>query len=75
MQVDERLVQMEDRLTERMRDMQTEILRVFIEFQQRNQSRDTALERSLPPLTDRLSSVERRWLEIEKKLLLNPPAA
>jgi hypothetical protein len=66
---------LEERLTERMRDMQTEIIRVFMDFQQRNESRDGFQSKTSAALDERLLLVERRLFEIEKKLLLEPPAA
>ena len=73
--LDSRLRDMEDRLIERMRDMQTEIIRVFMEFQQRNEARDNWQEKTASALGERVASVERRLLQIEAKLLLEPPAA
>lgn len=81
--LEERLIQriehsqteLEERLTERMRDMQTEIIRVFMDFQQRNESRDGFQSKTSAALDERLLLVERRLFEIEKKLLLEPPAA
>lgn len=73
--LDDRLRRSHNDLVERMRDMQTEIIRVSMEFQQRNETRDAAVETQLPPMTERMASIERRLLEIEKKPLLNPPAA
>jgi hypothetical protein len=67
--------EIEDRMTERTRDMQTEIIRVFMEFQQRNEARDDMHEKTGAVLSERVASVERRLLQIEKKLLLEPPAA
>jgi len=67
--------QIEEHTTERTRDMQTEVIRVFMEFQQRNESRDGSLDKATAGLSERLGMVERRLFEIERKLLLEPPAA
>lgn len=64
-----------DQVMERIHDTETRIVRVFMEFQERNETRDTAQEKAASALADRLASVERRLREIEKKLLLEPPAA
>ena len=66
---------LEGRLTERMGLMQTEIIRVFMEFQELNESRDGSLDKATAGLSERLGMVERRLFEIERKLLLEPPAA
>ena len=55
--------------------MQTEVIRVFMEFQQRNESRDGSLDGATAGLSERLGMVERRLFQIERKLLLEPPAA
>ena len=67
--------EIEDHTTERTRDMQTEVIRVFMEFQQRNESRDGSLDKATAGLSERLGMVERRLFQIERKLLLEPPAA
>lgn len=69
------LDQMKGELIERIRDTETRIVRVFMDFQERNETRDGAQEKAGAALADRLASVERRLREIEKKLLLEPPAA
>ncbi len=66
---------LEGRLTERMGTMQTQIIRVFMEFQELNESRDGSLDKATAGLSERLGMVERRLFEIERKLLLEPPAA
>ena len=73
--IDVRLRELEDRLIERMRDMQSEIVHVFMEFQARNEDRDALQEKTAAVLSDRVASVERRLRQIEAKLLLEPPAA
>jgi hypothetical protein len=67
--------EIEDHTTERTRDMQTEVIRVFMEFQQRNESRDGMLDKVTGGLSERLGMVERRLFQIERKLLLEPPTA
>ena len=73
--IQEQMAAMKDELIERMRDMQTEIIKVFMSFQERNESRDVAQEQATAALSARVSMMEHRILEIEKKLLLNPPSA
>ncbi len=70
-----RMQEHEDRLIERLRHTQTEILRVFLDFQQRNEARDTTHDQTAAGLVSRMASIERRLLQIEAKLLLEPPAA
>ena len=70
-----RLSGMEKRLLERMRDMQTELLKAFLPYQEQASLRDSALEARQCALEARSGSVERRLSEIEKKLLMSPPAA
>ena len=68
-----------DTLTERMRDMQTEILKAFEPWQENIHARTRLLERTWAAVDDtakaRMDTIERRLTEIEKKLLLNPPTA
>ena len=73
--VDERLTGMEERLLERMRDMQTELLKAFLPYQEQTRLRDAALEARQAALEGRFHTVEGRLVEIEKRLFLNPPAA
>ena len=63
-----------DQLTETMRDGQTEILRAFHGFTQTVQTRFLAADDTEAGIKKRLTVVEERLLEIEKKLNL-PPAA
>src|ERR1035437_1321147 len=42
--MDERMTGMEERLLERMRDMQTELLKAFLPYQEQTRLRDSALE-------------------------------
>ena len=73
--IDERLAGMEERLLERMRDMQTELLKAFLLYQEQKRLRDSALEARQSALEARANTVEVRLGEIEKRLFLNPPAA
>ena len=70
---------MEARLTERMRDMQTEILKAFLPWQDTVRIQFRELEantgNSVVAVKQRVDVLERRLGEIEKKLLLEPPAA
>ena len=66
---------MEDRLVERMRDMQTEMIKVFTNYQDQNSSRDTMHEKNTSALTERMGKLEDRVRLIESKLMLEPPAA
>ena len=73
--MDERMTGMEERLLERMRDMQTELLKAFLPYQEQARLRDAALEVRQAALEGRFNTVEGRLVEIEKRLFLNPPAA
>jgi hypothetical protein len=70
---------MENRLSERIRDSQTEILKAFLPYQESQNLRLRTLEAKLSNtdtgITERMAILERRLAEIEKRLLLNPPAA
>jgi hypothetical protein len=61
------------------RDAQTEILRGFHTYQQSADLRIRTVEAKMgnvdAGLSQRVDNVERRLWEIERKLLLNPPAA
>jgi len=58
-----------------MRDMQTELLKAFLPYQEQTRLRDSALESSLIRPGSARHTVEVRLSEIEKKLFLNTPAA
>jgi len=77
--VDQRFTSLEERLIEQMRDMQTELLRGFGPWQEGIQTRMAELELAARTgegaIKKRMEIVERRLWEIEKKLLMNPPAA
>jgi hypothetical protein len=68
------LAEREDRLTEAMRDGQTEILKAFYGFTETVQTRFKAQDDTEAGLKKRLTLVEGRLIEIEKKLNM-PPAA
>ncbi len=69
------MTEMEARLIERMRDMQTELLKAYLPAQQQSQIRDNLLEARGAAVESRVAIVEGRLLEIEKRLMMNPPAA
>ena len=68
-----------EEVQERVRDAQTEILKAFFPFQQSSDIRMRKLEANLSntdtALTERMGVVERRLQEIERRLIINPPAA
>ena len=67
------------RLIERMRDMQTELLKAFGAWQENVQARVRQMEitagNSEATILARMDTLERRLFEIERRLLMNPPAA
>ena len=69
----------EERLSKQMRDMQTELLKALHHWQQdvRIQFREFEANagNSLHAINEQMSIMERRVTEIEKRLLMNPPAA
>ena len=75
----DRLQATEERLSEQMRDMQTELLKAFLPRQDNVRIQFRELEantgNSVQSVKLRMDVIERRLGEIEKKLLLNPPAA
>ncbi|HXK07676.1 MAG TPA: hypothetical protein VMS37_35110 [Verrucomicrobiae bacterium] len=68
-----------DGVQEVVRDSQTEILKAFLPFQEATNIRFRALEAKVSNtdvgITERMAILERRLQEIEKRLLMNPPAA
>ena len=70
----ERLNALEERSTERLRDMQTELLRAFYSFAQSVDTKLKETEIADIMLRQRLTAVESRVTEIEKRLNM-PPAA
>jgi hypothetical protein len=77
--LDDRLKATEERLSEQIRDVQTELLKAFLPWQSQVQVQFREIEantgNSIQAVKMRMDIMERRLLEIEKKLLLNPPAA
>jgi seryl-tRNA(Sec) selenium transferase len=69
----------EERLSEQLRDMQTEILKAFLPWQEQVRIQFRELEantgNSVFATKQRMDVVERRPGEIEKRLLMNPPPA
>ena len=65
---------LESRITENMRDMQTELLKAFYGFTESVQSRFKAQDDTEAGLKNRLTVLEGRLLEVEKRLNM-PPAA
>lgn len=68
------LSSLEARLTEQMRDMQTKILQAFYGFAETAQSRFKAQDDTEAGLKHRLTVIENRLLEVERRLKM-PPAA
>jgi hypothetical protein len=68
-----------DFVMEAVRDSQTEVLKAFLPYQESSNVRMRALEAKLSNvdsgLSERVSIVERRLQELEKRFLQNPPAA
>ena len=68
-----------ERITELVRDAQTEILKAFFPFQESVNVRFRKLEvdstNTNLALSERMNFLERRLQEIEKKLLMHPPTA
>jgi len=68
-----------EKVAEMVRDAQTELLRGFLGYQENTDLRIRTVEAKVSNvdtgLSQRVNHVERRLWEIEKKLLLNPPAA
>lgn len=67
----EQMRELGDNLTEKMRDMQTELLKAFLPFREQVGLREAALEARQNSLDARQGVLERRLGEIEKKLLLD----
>jgi hypothetical protein len=70
--IDEKFVEMEDRLVEKMRDMQTELLRGFAAFTEAQTIRLRKVEADQSnldaALSGRVAVLEKRLLEIELRL-------
>jgi hypothetical protein len=68
------LAELEDRLTAVIRDTETKLLTAFYDFAKANQQRLSQLEGNDAALARRISGIEDRLLEVEKRLNM-PPAA
>jgi hypothetical protein len=68
------LIALKERLTEKWRDMQTELLKAFYGVIESNQKRFYDLERESAGLKDRFATLESRLTEVKRRLNL-PPAA
>ena len=66
--------ELETPLTEQMRDMQTKLLKAFHRFTESVQSRCRAQDDTESGLKHRLTILETRILEVERRLKM-PPAA
>jgi cell division septum initiation protein DivIVA len=66
---------MHDDLIERARDTETRLLEAFYAFAKTNQARQSATEQETAALKERLSIVETRLIEVERRLNLPPAAA
>ena len=72
--LEERLIQAEERLMEGMRDIQTELLKAFYSFAKSTDAKLQDAEISDHLIRQRVSAVESRLTEIERRLNM-PPAA
>ena len=70
------LTTLEERLTETFRDMQTELLKAFYAVAETHHKRITDGERETAALKERVSMMESRLIQVEKRLNMPlPPAA
>jgi seryl-tRNA(Sec) selenium transferase len=73
------LGEVEERLSEQLRDMQTVLLKAFLPWQEQVRIQFRELEantgNSVFATKQRMDVMERRLGEIEKRLLMYPPAA
>lgn len=78
-ELQEQMRNMQSELQEQMRDMQTELLNAFLPWQETVHVQFEELKfntrNSVESIRERITIVERRLFEIEKRLLMNPPAA
>ncbi len=72
--IEGRLVEAEERLMEGMRDVQTEMLKAFYSFAKSTEAKLQDSEISDHLIRQRVSAVESRLTEIERRLNM-PPAA
>ena len=77
--LENRLCEFEKRLSKQLRDIQTELLKAFLPWQEQIRIQFRELEantgNSVVAVKQRMDVMERRLGEIEKRLLMNPPAA
>ena len=71
----ERIAGVETRLSERIAGVETNILKAIFNLVESFDKRTTAVEKGQSMLVERLSIIETRLLEVEKRLHLRPPAA
>jgi hypothetical protein len=64
-----------DQVQQMVRDAQTEILKAYLPSQEGHNIRFRTMDATDRGLAERIEVLERRLQEIEKKLLMNPPAA
>ena len=62
-----------DDLRELIRDSQTELLKAFYSFAQSNNKRQAEMESNQAHILSRLSTVEDRLLELERRVITPPP--
>jgi chromosome segregation ATPase len=62
------LKELRDELIEAIHDAETKLLKAFYAFAETNQQRHTNLERSTNGLAERLATLERRVMDLEKKV-------
>ena len=62
-------------LEESIHDSQTEVLKAFLTYQEGQHIRMRGFEAKDVEITQRMDVLERRLQEIERRLILNPPAA
>ena len=74
-EMNQRFEGMEEKLLEAIRDSQTEILKAFFPFQEAISMRLGTQDTNIASVGARMVVVERRLFEIEKRLLMHPPAA
>jgi len=78
-ELEQRMAGLEERLSEQIRDSQTEILKAFLPWQESVHTQFRKLEANMgnnvTSIEQRMGIMERRLWEIEKRLLMNPPAA
>ena len=68
----EEMKAMEERLREYVQDMETKLLRAFYAFAESNQKHLADLERSDLGMRERLTALETRMTEVEKRLNVPP---